>query len=311
MSIFEEARLYRPMGGKVWRMLPVETHRGCPYECAFCNSPSQQVLYKQEEGKSYLRRKSFENMRKELLYYKDVVKATALYFWADTFFSWKKGEFEQFCEIYRDIKLPFWCQTRIETINYERLERLQEIGCFRMSFGIEHGNDKFRREVVKRLVSNSKMVENFKIVNEVRIPFSVNNIVGFPYETRELAFDTVQVNRHIDSTDRNCYAFTPFHGTPLRDVCNSLGFLKEEDIVHSIYVNGTVLNMPQFPKPEIDGFLKCFNLYVKFPESRWGEIRQAEPETPEANALYAKLKEEFVSTFWKADSNNFEEASAC
>ena len=45
MSIFEEARFYRPMGGNVYRMFPVETFRGCPYKCAFCISPSQVVMY--------------------------------------------------------------------------------------------------------------------------------------------------------------------------------------------------------------------------------------------------------------------------
>ena len=44
-SIFEDDRYYRPMRGKTCRMLPVETHRGCPYTCAFCNSPTQNVLY--------------------------------------------------------------------------------------------------------------------------------------------------------------------------------------------------------------------------------------------------------------------------
>ena len=39
-SMFEEARFYRPMAGKVFKMFPVETHRGCPYGCAFCNSPA-------------------------------------------------------------------------------------------------------------------------------------------------------------------------------------------------------------------------------------------------------------------------------
>ena len=29
-------------------------------------------------------------------------------------------------------------------------------------------------------------------VKKVGIPFSVNNIIGFPYETRELAFDTIE-----------------------------------------------------------------------------------------------------------------------
>ena len=33
LSLFEEARFYRPMGGKVYRMFPVETNRGCPYQC--------------------------------------------------------------------------------------------------------------------------------------------------------------------------------------------------------------------------------------------------------------------------------------
>ena len=105
MSLFEEARFYRPMGGKVYRMFPVETHRGCPYKCAFCNSPSQVKMYKDEEGKSYLRRKSFDNIRKELMFYKNEMKAEYLYFWADTFFSWKQSEFEEFAEIYQEIKL--------------------------------------------------------------------------------------------------------------------------------------------------------------------------------------------------------------
>ena len=35
LSLFEDQRLYRPMAGKWYRMLPVETIRGCPYKCAF------------------------------------------------------------------------------------------------------------------------------------------------------------------------------------------------------------------------------------------------------------------------------------
>ena len=46
LSLFEENRLYRPMAGKIWKTIPVETHRGCPFTCKFCNSPDQQRLYK-------------------------------------------------------------------------------------------------------------------------------------------------------------------------------------------------------------------------------------------------------------------------
>jgi radical SAM superfamily enzyme YgiQ (UPF0313 family) len=35
IGLFEEQRLYRPMAGKWYKMMPVETIRGCPYKCTF------------------------------------------------------------------------------------------------------------------------------------------------------------------------------------------------------------------------------------------------------------------------------------
>ncbi len=309
MSIFEDARFYRPMGGKVYRMFPVETFRGCPYQCAFCNSPSQMEMYKQEQGESYLRRKTFENMRRELLFYRDTMKAEYLYFWADTFFSWKKGEFEEFAEMYQDIGLPFWCQTRIETVHESNLKLLKKIGCSRISFGVEHGNEKFRREFLRRPVTNETMIKNFKVVKDSGIPFSVNNIMGFPHETYELAFDTIRLNRSIDADDRNAYPFTPFHGTPLRDECERLGFVKNEDIVQSVVVGGSLLNMPQFPQSKIQGVVKTFNMYVRFPESRWPEIKLAEEDTVEGRRIYDQLKAEFVEKFFNPHNEDFESAA--
>ncbi len=309
MTIFEEARFYRPMGGKVYRMFPVETHRGCPYQCTYCNSPSQMEMYKKEEGKSYLRRKTFENLRRELLFYKNEMKAEYLYFWADTFFSWKQGEFEEFCEIYKEIRLPFWCQTRIETVNYDRMKMLKDVGCARLSFGLEHGNEEFRRTHLKRQVTNDLMIKNFKIVNEAGIPFSVNNIMGFPHETPELAFDTIEFNRQVDSTDRNAFCFTPFHGTPLRTICEQLGFINNTDLVRSVVTGGSLLNMPQFSQKRVQALTKTFNMYVKFPKSRWPEIAKAEEETAEGKRIYDQLRTEFVDRYFKKDSEDFEESA--
>jgi radical SAM superfamily enzyme YgiQ (UPF0313 family) len=311
MSIFEEARFYRPMGGKVYRMFPVETFRGCPYKCSFCNSPSQEAMYREETGESYIRRKSFENMRKELLFYKEKMGAQYLYFWADTFFTWKKGEFEQFAEMYQDIGLPFWCQTRIETAREDKMKLLRDIGCARISFGIEHGNEMFRRKWIERPVSNELMLKNFAIVEDSGIPFSVNNILGFPHETRELAFDTIEFNRKINANDRNAYAFTPFHGTPLRKECERLGYLKNEDISKSLVarIDENPLDMPQFPRTEIGKIVKTFNMYVKFPKNRWPEIKKAEEDTPEGNKIYQELKNEFTSLFFNEQDENFEAAA--
>ena len=50
------------------------------------------------------------------------------YFWADTFLAMNKKEFEEFCEMYSEIKLPFWMQTRPETITDYNMKKLKEVG---------------------------------------------------------------------------------------------------------------------------------------------------------------------------------------
>jgi len=297
VSIFEETRYYRPMAGDVYKMFPVEIFRGCPYTCTYCNSPWQSELYKKEANTEFLRRKSFEKIKEELYFYKDEMQAEYLYFWSDTFFSWKRDDFYKFCDIYEDIKLPFWIQTRPETVKFDLFKRLKEIGCHRISFGIEHGNYEFRKKVLGRRVTNERIIEGLNIVHEVGIPFSVNNIIGIPGETYDLAFDTIELNRKIPADDRNAYPFTPFHGVPLRDDCDRLGYTKYEDIVESLVASGSMLDMPQFPKEKIDGLCKTFNLYVSFPKSRWPEIKLAEKDNPEGQRIYEELKEEFIDKY--------------
>jgi len=126
-SLFEESRLYRPMAGKVYKMYPVETIRGCPYTCRFCNSPDQMKLYK-GLGHKFFRKKRMDLVYKELKHFKEEHKIEYNYFWADTFLAMNKKEFEEFCDMYKEIHLPFWMQTRPETINDYNIKKLSEVG---------------------------------------------------------------------------------------------------------------------------------------------------------------------------------------
>ena len=296
LAIFDEARLYRPMQGKVWRMLPVETHRGCPYECAYCNSPAQRHLYRSHTGKNFLRKKSFEQIQKELAYYKEVLNAEALYFWADTFLSYSNSQLDRFCEIFEDIKLPFWCQTRPETITEEKIRKLMKIGLFRMGLGVEHGNYDFRKQILRRNITNERLLRNLKTLNKCDLPFSVNNIIGFPTETRELAMDTVEINRSIDADGHNAYSFSPFHGTPLRKMAEDMGYCEPSLIARSA-TKPTLLKMPQFPPEQIEGLRRCFVLYVKMPKSRWHEISLAEKLTPQGDKIWKELRTECAENY--------------
>lgn len=296
LSLFDESRLYRPMQGRVWRMLPVETHRGCPYQCTYCNSPVQQKLYLTNCKTPFYRKKSFKAIKDELDYYKYELKAEALYFWADTFLSYTEKEFKEFCALYKDISLPFWCQSRPETIREDRIEKLMELGLFRMGLGVEHGDEHFRKTVLRRNISNRVIVENLAKLNSVGLKYSVNNIIGFPTETRELAFQTIEINRKIAADSANAYSFSPFHGTHLRKMAEELGFCSRDLIARSV-MKPTLLNMPQFPPEEIEGLRRCFTLYVKMPRDRWGDIELAEKLTPEGDAVWDSLREECLSKY--------------
>ena len=292
ISQFEENRLYRPMSGRIYKMIPIETIRGCPYTCRFCNSPDQMKLYK-GLGHNFYRKKKMDLVYKELKHFKDKHKIEYNYFWADTFLAMNKNEFEEFCEMYEDIKLPFWMQTRPETVTDYNIKKLSQIGLHRISFGVEHGNEEFRAKILDRRWKNKDIIEKLKIPKKYGVQFSVNNITGFPTETKKLAFDTIELNRSIDANNYNIYTFVPFHGTPLRRMCEDMGLIKPDTITKCL-TNQTQLTMSQYPPHEIEEIKKCFVLYVKFPKSRWNEIKRAEKNDSEGNKIYNELRQEFL-----------------
>jgi len=304
-DFFEESRFYRPMQGRVWRMFPVETIRGCPYTCAYCNSPSQAVIY-QDSKQKYFRKTRVETIHQQVKHLIGRYGADSFYFWADTFLAVSDSEFEEFCDMYAEFKLPFWVQTRPETVTPRKFKRLQEVGLLRTAFGVEHGNAQFREKVLLRRVENEVIVRNLNTVRDLGIPFSVNNILGFPRETRALAFDTIELNRQIKSDGMNAYSFTPFHGTPLRTMSELLGYVKPGYLARSI-MKPTMLRMPHWPKEQIEGLRRCFVLYVKLPKSRWNEIEKAEQLTPEGDRIWQTLRDEVLSNHMPWGDRNAED----
>ena len=300
LEIFDESRYYRPMVGKIYRTVPVETHRGCPYNCAYCNSPAQTKLYK-EANLRYSRLKSIESIRRELLFYKNEIQAEYLFFFADTFLALSDQYLEKFAEMYAsEIGLPFWCQTRPETLSEKRVQILKKMGIHSVTLGIEHGNPQFRETLLDRKVSNKVIIDSVHLLADCDINFYVNNIIGLPTETRELAFDTIRLNRQLPAVSRNIYTYSPFHGTPLRQLAEKMGYI-DSDIIASSIIGMSMLNMPQFSAEAIEGVRRCFAPYLLLEEKRWPEIELAEQLTPKGDKIWenliAECRERFFSIF--------------
>ena len=298
-DLFEPGSLYRPMQGEIWRAVGLETQRGCPYTCTFCNSPSNNVEYKEETGGRFHRKKSMKRLKKELDFLVKKYDPNLIYFVVDTFLAMSNREFDEMKELYSDYKIPFWMNTRAETINEYRAAGLEEMNMLRMNIGIEHGNYDYRRNYLKRNVKDDVQIRAFEIAAEHKYASCANSIIGMPDETRDLIFDTINFVRklpdNIDAT--GAFIFAPYHGTPLRDYAIKKGYINDDEICSLSNTSESMLRMDTISKEEIQGLAKVFSLYTKFPKDRWPEIKIAEKSDPDGELMMAKLGKEFDETY--------------
>ena len=305
-SVFDEQNLYRPMTGKVYRTVAIELHRGCPFSCRYCNSAANNAWYMEQVKKTFFRKRTLTKFAQELDYMVKTYAPEFIYFISDTFLMMSDKEFEEFCEIYSHYKLPFFMNTRAETVTAERVERLSEINCHRANVGIEHGNESFRKEIVGRNISDKVLIDAVRLVGESSISTVSNNIIGFPGETRELIFDTIKFNRQIEKycDSVNCTVFAPYHGAALRQKAIDLGYLDPDIIVDTACSFGSLLNMPDLTKADIAGLLRTFSMYVRFPTSEWPKIKIAEKFDSDGNKMHAYLANEYKDRYVKKTSRS-------
>ena len=297
-SLFDDARWARPMGGRVFeRAMPMETYRGCPYNCTYCNSPSQRAFSKDNNQGNFMRRKSADVIEKEIITTLEKHNPEIIMFIDDSFLARPKQEIEDFSNMWAKYKVPFWINTRIENCTPDVLDMMNHAGCYRISFGLESGNEKYRKDILSRNVSNEKYLEHIKYINESDIPYTLNVIIGMPYETPSLVEETARFVRECRGWDGLTLAtFIPYVGTGLRTLAINAGFLDPESTSQGGFLTHWDLKHPKeyIQKQEVENYVKIFPLLSFFPDSRWDEIKKSLTD----DALYDKIQKEYKSLHW-------------
>lgn len=301
---FDDGHFVRPMQGKLKRMLPVTIDRGCPFICTFCVEHALKKLYKDESVGNNFRTKSWPVIKENMLHLVDKYRPDYIYFNSETFLASPEKDIIRLADFYKkNIDLPFCALTNIATVTDVRIQILKEMGCDRLSLGIEHGNEEFRRKILKKTFTNDQIYKAFDIIKKHRMASTTFNIVGFPDETRALALDTIKVNRDIiyasdiDITT-SISQFQPYTGTHLRQVCLDKKYI-EPGLKGEALISDSVLNMPNFSAQEIKGITRTFAMYVKMPKSFWPDIERAEKFDNEGNRIFNELREIYLNDFFK------------
>jgi anaerobic magnesium-protoporphyrin IX monomethyl ester cyclase len=285
---------YKPMQGKIYKMLNVETARGCPYDCTYCCTPILKNIYK-KKGFQFYRNIPMEKVLNDL---EDNIKKhnpEFIFFSTETFLAISEKELSIFLDRYRKIGLPFWIQTRPETIDRDRVKKLLDVGLYWVTMGIEHGNENFRKKYLKRSYKNKDAVNAVKIFKDLNKGLSLNSIIGFPHEDRSLIFDTINFNKFLfninPDIECNVCIFTPFKGSEMHDLCIKDN-LVDQDVLNSgkpVAGDCNIMNYSEIWKKELDGLAKVFNLYVKLPKEIYPTIKEAEKNSNNGKIIFNKL----------------------
>ncbi len=294
-SLFEDQAIYRPMEGRLWRTIGIESQRGCPYQCTYCNSPGQNRVALAEQGSKFYRRKSLNRTMAELEHQNKLHDIELVYWLADTFLAMPTRDFDELVERYDDYRIPFWMNTRSETITEHAADGLERMNMLRASIGIEHGNPDYRRKYLKRFQTQEQLRNAFLICSGRSFHVTGNCIIGMPEETRELIFETIEFTRSLpDDIDTvGCFIFSPLHGTELRRIAEQKGYLDPTTFCDIADAEASILDQPQLSRAEVIGIAKTFGLYQVVPESDWDRVRLAERDTPEGDAMYDALVKEY------------------
>lgn len=294
-EVYDKRRFWKPMGGTISVTGTFEMNRGCPYTCRYCINSGFAELYKEHGG--YYREQNVERLVDEMVEKKERYDLVYIYLVAESFLTTTLKRIEHFARLYGDrVGLPFWVEARPESITRDKVALLKEIGCEGISIGLECGNLELRREVLGRDVAEKTIIRAFELLRDSGIRVNANNMIGFPTETRDMVFETIDLDRAVQPDGVMVSFFSPYKGCTLRRVCELDGLIGERDIAED-YRFAPSMDMPQLRYDELMGLRRTFPLYVKFPREEWEAIRACEADTPEGNALFAEYAQRYTEQF--------------
>lgn len=198
--------------------------RGCPFDCSFCSNTRLMRNYDKSKSLRFVSpSRAVDQIVKHLTKYPDTDYVRI----DDTNISINRKWLIEFCRLYKlEVKKPYMCQVRIHPalFNEEIVMMLKDSGCFLLIFGVEHGNEEYRKNVLNREMTDDEIISAFKLCHKHRLATRAFVMFGTPYETVDLMLDTIKLVARSEVFDLSSTMFYPFPGTELYDVCRKEGF---------------------------------------------------------------------------------------
>lgn len=238
--------------------------RGCHQHCTYCCNEAIAKVYRRDNAKHpYFRQRSVTSSIAELKALCDRYPfIKAFNFDDDNFFINLPWAREFTARYPTEIGLPFTCNLFPKLINEERVDLLARAGCLDLRIGLESGNERIRKEILGRNISDEDMRRAYRLCREAGIRTRSFVMVGIPGESTKEILDTIKFVAHERIGIAQYSIYSPFEKTALHKHCLENGYLKSEFRADKDYYSGSILSLPNLTKKQILMFRRYFPVLV-------------------------------------------------
>ncbi|MFH1711449.1 MAG: radical SAM protein [Nanoarchaeota archaeon] len=287
-DLFNEKHRQRPFEGKLMNYGFFEQSRGCPNKCSYCINAGKTAIYRESgiDTRGF-RFHTPEEAVGRIEKYKARYNFNHVTFIDDNLPVMPLEDLTRLAELYKEkVGVKFFAMSRPEPLvsNPRKVEILAEMGCKMIALGAESGNEQLRRDILNRPMKSAVLEKASEIIKDNGIKVCLFNILGFPTETLEMIFETVELNRRIQPDSHSVRFLHPYPGTAIREYCLSRGYIEldyEENRKASFLVE-PVLNLPSPPHPTKQQLMHIknnFGKYIKMPKAEYEKARAEQLKT--------------------------------
>lgn len=227
---------------------PMETSRGCVWGCTYCN--------KSVFGRNF-RIKSPERTVKEIghlveLGYKEIHIN-------DDMLTTNKERVKKICRllIEKGIKVVWACPNgiRADSIDKELISLMKQAGCYRVSFGVESGNQKVL-DGIEKAQTLAQVLEAFRICREVGMISYGFFMFGLPDDTEETMQETIDFAKKCNPDVAKFGIMVPLPSTPVYEQWKGKYIISEDWNNYNFHKGTFIYNHPTLSHAIINKYYK-------------------------------------------------------